>query len=125
MHGLPRRAPKPEEEEALAEKTRDLRALQTQFLSNHHSKIYTKEALDVSAKLLAKNPECYTAWNYRKLAVQHNLLAVQSQPDSDSDAIKSILDVELKVVRELVLIMDLIVMRFSEIEELKIRDWFL
>ncbi|XP_050376859.1 geranylgeranyl transferase type-2 subunit alpha 1 [Argentina anserina] len=95
MHGLPRRAPKPEEEEALAAKARDLRALQTQLLSNHHSKIYTKEALDVSAKLLEKNPECYTAWNYRKLAVQHNLLAAT---DSDPGAIKSILDAELQVV---------------------------
>ncbi|PRQ21176.1 putative protein geranylgeranyltransferase type II [Rosa chinensis] len=98
MHGLPRRAPKPEEEEALAAKAKDLRALQSQLLSNHHSKVYTKEALDVSAKLLEKNPECYTAWNYRKLAVQHNLLAVQSDSDSDSGAIKAILDLELKVV---------------------------
>lgn len=101
MHGLHRRAPRSKEEEALAAKAQELRALQSQFLANHHNKIYTKEALDVSAKLLEKNPECYTAWNYRKLAVQHNLLAQsQSQSQSDSDAIKSILDLELKVVRE-------------------------
>ena len=97
MHGLPRRAPRPEEEEALAAKARDLRALQSQLLSNHHSRIYTKEALDVSAKLLQKNPECYTAWNYRKFAVQHNLLAA---PDSDSGSVKAILDVELQVISE-------------------------
>jgi hypothetical protein len=56
---------------------------------------YSKEALDLSAKLLEINPECYTAWNYRKLAVQHNL------SQSDSDSIASIFDQELKLVREL------------------------
>lgn len=57
---------------------------------------YTTEAVEVSAKLLEANPEFYTAWNYRKLAVQHNLAAVQSS-DEDS-SINSILDEELKVV---------------------------
>jgi len=52
---------------------------------------YSKEALDVSAKLLEVNPECYTAWNYRKLAVQHLL------SNSDSDP-HSIFDDELKLV---------------------------
>lgn len=55
---------------------------------------YTKEALEVSAKLLEINPESYTAWNYRKLAVQHNL----SHSNSDTDSVKSILDEELRVV---------------------------
>jgi energy-coupling factor transporter transmembrane protein EcfT len=54
---------------------------------------YTKEALDLSAKLLEINPECYTAWNYRKLAVQHNL------SQSDSDSVTSLFDQELKLVR--------------------------
>lgn len=57
---------------------------------------YTTEAVEVSAKLLEANPEFYTAWNYRKLAVQNNLASAQS---SDSDgSINSILDEELKVV---------------------------
>jgi geranylgeranyl transferase type-2 subunit alpha len=54
---------------------------------------YSKEALDLSAKLLENNPECYTAWNYRKLAVQHNL------SQSDSDSVASLFDQELKLVR--------------------------
>lgn len=57
---------------------------------------YTAEAVEVSAKLLEANPEFYTAWNYRKLAVQSNLAAAQST-DSDG-SINSILDEELKVV---------------------------
>jgi len=53
---------------------------------------YSKEALDVSAKLLELNPECYTAWNYRKLAVEHLL------SNSDADP-HSIFQDELKLVR--------------------------
>ena len=48
----------------------------------------------MSAKLLEINPESYTAWNYRKLAVQHNI----AESNSDPDSLKSILDVELRVV---------------------------
>ncbi|XP_015571477.2 geranylgeranyl transferase type-2 subunit alpha 1 [Ricinus communis] len=94
MHGLPRKVPTAEEAAASAVKAEKLRCLQSQVLSNHHHKIYTKEAVEASAKLLETNPECYTAWNYRKLAVQHNL----SQSDSDPDIVKSILDQELRVV---------------------------
>ncbi|XVF56462.1 hypothetical protein PTKIN_Ptkin06aG0122600 [Pterospermum kingtungense] len=94
MHGRPRKAPKPEDEAASAAKAQKLRALQTQFFSYHHNKIYTKEAVELSAKLLDINPESYTAWNYRKLAVEHCL----SQPDSDADSAKFILDHELRVV---------------------------
>lgn len=55
---------------------------------------YTKEALEISAKLLEINPESYTAWNYRKFAVEYNL----AHSNSDTDSIKSILDDELRVV---------------------------
>lgn len=51
--------------------------------------------MDLSAKLLEINPELYTAWNYRKLAVEHNL----SQCETDPDSFKSLLDEELSVVR--------------------------
>lgn len=51
--------------------------------------------MDLSAKLLEINPELYTAWNYRKLAVEHNL----SQCETDPDSFKSLLDEELGVVR--------------------------
>jgi len=122
MHGRPRKALKQEDEAALSAKTQKLRSLQAHFLANHHNRMlllppstlslsfsfsspsinsncanlvgcrYSKEALDVSAKLLEINPECYTAWNYRKLAVQHLL------SNSDSDP-HSIFQDELKLVR--------------------------
>lgn len=57
---------------------------------------YTKEALDVSAKLLESNPEYYTAWNYRKLAVQHNLNL--PEVENNEETVKSILDEELRLV---------------------------
>uniref|UniRef100_A0A7N0V0N3 Geranylgeranyl transferase type-2 subunit alpha n=1 Tax=Kalanchoe fedtschenkoi TaxID=63787 RepID=A0A7N0V0N3_KALFE len=96
MHGRPRKAPKPEAEAeaASAIKAEKLRILQSTFLQNHLNKIYTKEALDVSAKLLESNPEVYTGWNYRKLAVEHQL----SQSESDPEAAKNIFDEELRVV---------------------------
>ncbi|KAE8695389.1 serine/threonine-protein kinase CTR1-like [Hibiscus syriacus] len=94
MHGRPRKAPKPEDEAAATAKAQKLRALQTQFFSFHHSKIYTKDAVELSAKLLEINPESYTAWNYRKLAVEHYL----SQPDCNPDSVKSVLNDELGVV---------------------------
>ncbi|XP_020213155.1 geranylgeranyl transferase type-2 subunit alpha 1 [Cajanus cajan] len=91
MHGRPRKALKPEDEAASSAKAEKLRSLQAQFLANHQNSIYSKEALDLSAKLLEINPECYTAWNYRKLAVQHIL------SNSDSDP-QSIFSDELKLV---------------------------
>ncbi|WOH02720.1 hypothetical protein DCAR_0522109 [Daucus carota subsp. sativus] len=95
MHGRPRKALSQEDGKALASKAAKLRTLQSQFLHFHQNKIYTAEAVEVSAKLLEANPEFYTAWNYRKLAVQSNLAAAQST-DSDG-SINSILDEELKV----------------------------
>ena len=55
---------------------------------------YTKEAVDLSTKLLEINPEAYTAWNYRKLAVEDKLSRIESDPD----LVKTILDEELRVV---------------------------
>lgn len=43
------------------------------------------------------NPEYYTAWNYRKLAVEH-YLSGETNTETLSESIKSILDEELKVV---------------------------
>lgn len=102
MHGRPRKAPKHEDSEASTRKAANLRTLQSQLLHNHHELIYSKEAIEISSKLLEINPESYTAWNYRKLAVEHHLN--QSQTGSDSEAIKSILDEELRVVRYMLLI---------------------
>ncbi|GJN23987.1 hypothetical protein PR202_gb11691 [Eleusine coracana subsp. coracana] len=93
MHGRPRRPAKPEDSEAAAAKAAKLRELQTLVLHNHHSRTYTKDALGLSFKLLEINPEAYTAWNYRKLAFQHNFSEL-----SEPEAIKSAVDDELIVV---------------------------
>ncbi|KAJ8645573.1 hypothetical protein MRB53_007321 [Persea americana] len=93
MHGRPRKPLKPEDSAASIAKANKLRTLQSQFYHIHHNKIYDKEALDMSAKLLEMNPEIYTAWNYRKLGVESNLQSL-----SDPDSIKSLLDEELRVV---------------------------
>ncbi|KAM1292824.1 hypothetical protein ACFX13_020126 [Malus domestica] len=95
MHGQPRKPAKPEDEAASAARAEALRALQSHFFSNHHNKVYTDEALQLSGKLLEQNPEFYTAWNYRKLVVQQNL---DRCSESDPDSLKSIIDRELKLV---------------------------
>lgn len=40
MHGRPRKADKPEKEAASAAKVVKLHSLQSQFMSNHHHKMY-------------------------------------------------------------------------------------
>ncbi|KAL6983120.1 protein geranylgeranyltransferase type II [Sarracenia purpurea var. burkii] len=97
MHGRPRKSPTPEDDRALSIKAAKLRSLQSQFLQFHHNKIYTKEALEVCAKLLEANPEYLTAWNYRKLAVEHILSQSENETETDSDSIKLVLGEELKV----------------------------
>ncbi|CAN6449531.1 unnamed protein product [Victoria cruziana] len=92
MHGRPRRPPKAADAASIAKAER-LRSLQADFLHCHQNQIYTKEALETSSKLLEINPEVYTAWNYRKIAVGRLL-----ESETDSDKIKSILDEELRVV---------------------------
>ncbi|THG23498.1 hypothetical protein TEA_016114 [Camellia sinensis var. sinensis] len=97
MHGRPRKAPTPEEEKALALKAAKLRPLHSHFLYFHHNKIYTKEALEVNAKLLEANPEYLTAWNYRKFAVEHILSHSETDTEIDPDFIKSVYREELRV----------------------------
>lgn len=60
---------------------------------------YTKEAIELSTKLLEINPEAYTAWNYRKLAVEDSL----SRSEGDPNLVKSIFDEELRVVSFLII----------------------
>ncbi|OEL17954.1 Geranylgeranyl transferase type-2 subunit alpha 1 [Dichanthelium oligosanthes] len=93
MHGRPRRPTKPVDEEAASAKAAKLRDLQVQVLQNHQSRTYTKEAIGLSFKLLEINPEAYTAWNYRKLALKHKIKEL-----SDPEAIRSAVDDELRVV---------------------------
>ncbi|XP_057798050.1 geranylgeranyl transferase type-2 subunit alpha 1 [Salvia miltiorrhiza] len=97
MHGIPRKAPTQEERDDSSLRAAKLRDLQSQLLHFHHNKIYTKEAIETSAKLLESNPEHYTGWNYRKLAVQH-LLDRHKEDGVDSESAQSILDEELILV---------------------------
>ncbi|RWW22172.1 hypothetical protein GW17_00013646 [Ensete ventricosum] len=90
MHGRPRKDPRPKD---AAAKAAHLHDLQAQLLQNHRNRTYTKEALASCSKLLEINPEVYTPWNYRKLALQHNLDGV-----TDPDAVKSAIEDELRVV---------------------------
>jgi geranylgeranyl transferase type-2 subunit alpha len=55
---------------------------------------YTNEAIELSTKLLEINPEAYTAWNYRKLAVEDRLARIEPDPN----LVSAILDEELRVV---------------------------
>ncbi|KAL4566092.1 hypothetical protein LXL04_030202 [Taraxacum kok-saghyz] len=98
MHGRPRKSVTPVDEHASALKAAKIRSLQTEFLQNHHNNIYTKEALEINAKLLEINPEFMTAWNYRKLAFEHNISSQSEAEKADSDHLKSIIDEELRVV---------------------------
>ncbi|BBN19938.1 geranylgeranyl transferase type-2 subunit alpha [Marchantia polymorpha subsp. ruderalis] len=74
-------------------KTNNLKKLLSDFLRNHHERCYSKEALKQNAQLLELNPEVYTAWNYRKLAVRHLF-----ESEIDEAARKLILDEELQLV---------------------------
>ncbi|KAI7995496.1 Geranylgeranyl transferase type-2 subunit alpha 1 [Camellia lanceoleosa] len=60
---------------------------------------YTKEALEVNAKLLEANPKYLTAWNYRKFAVEHILSHSETDTEIDPDSIKSIYSEELRVTK--------------------------
>ncbi|KAL3644963.1 hypothetical protein CASFOL_010143 [Castilleja foliolosa] len=97
MHGRPRKALTEEEQRASSLKAAKLRDLQSQVLHLHHNKIYTEEAIGISAKLLESNPEHYTGWNYRKLAVQHRL-DKRSEDGADCESIQSIFGEELRLV---------------------------
>ncbi|KAI5084290.1 hypothetical protein GOP47_0000459 [Adiantum capillus-veneris] len=95
MHGRPRtiQAPDPARQRHEEAKTANFQALLEQVLHNHRDRNFSKEALLQNAKLLEANPEVYTAWNYRKLAVTHLLDSLQ-----DEAARKSVLDNELLVI---------------------------
>ncbi|KAG5062898.1 hypothetical protein JHK85_004081 [Glycine max] len=110
MHGQPRKALKQEDEAALSAKAEKLRSLQAQFLANHHNNmlplflpstffflsLFFSPSVNSNCALQIQqgNARCerYTAWNYRKLAVQHLL---SNNSDSDSH---SIFQDELKLV---------------------------
>ncbi|XP_059067396.1 geranylgeranyl transferase type-2 subunit alpha 1 isoform X2 [Cryptomeria japonica] len=53
---------------------------------------YSKEALEISASLVEINPEIYTVWNYRKMAVKNML-----ESEADGVAIREILNGELRL----------------------------
>ncbi|XP_024515674.1 geranylgeranyl transferase type-2 subunit alpha 1 [Selaginella moellendorffii] len=92
MHGRPRTratAAADKESEAKAER---FELLLSAVLRNHQQRCYTKEALEENARLVELNPEVYTAWNFRKLALK-SLLDAEPDEDSRKDLVKQ----ELKV----------------------------
>ncbi|XP_020580824.1 geranylgeranyl transferase type-2 subunit alpha 1 isoform X2 [Phalaenopsis equestris] len=93
MHGRPRKSPGVKDAAAAAAKASNLRDLQAQLIHNHHHRVYTKEAISASSKLLEINPEILTVWNYRKHAFLQNL-----KEATDSEGIKSLVDDELRAV---------------------------
>lgn len=95
MHGRPRatQAPDPAGQKHEEAKIAIFQSLLHEVLRNHRQRNFSKEALSQNAKLLEANPEVYTAWNYRKLAVKHLL-----ESQLDEVACKSVLDEELRVV---------------------------
>uniref|UniRef100_A0A7S0QXR3 Geranylgeranyl transferase type-2 subunit alpha n=1 Tax=Pyramimonas obovata TaxID=1411642 RepID=A0A7S0QXR3_9CHLO len=60
--------------------------------ANHQAKKYDTESLALSAKLLELNPEVYTVWNFRRLAL---LALIPGVPKTDG---KQMLEGELKLV---------------------------
>lgn len=97
MHGRPRQslAADPARQKHEEAKIANLESLQAVVLKNHRERSYSQSALQQNARLLEMNPEVYTAWNYRKLAVQHLL---ESAPD-DTER-KFILEDELQLVEK-------------------------
>lgn len=66
-------------------KAEKLLAFQSQFLANHQSRVYSKEARDGSTNLLEVHLKGYTTWNYRNLNVQQFLShsdSYQAQPEA-------------------------------------------
>lgn len=95
MHGRPRatQGPDPARQRDEQAKIASLQSLLEEVLHNHRQRNYSKKALQQNSGLLETNPEVYTAWNYRKVAVTHLLESQQ-----DEAARKSVLDEELQVV---------------------------
>ncbi|GAB2249325.1 hypothetical protein Droror1_Dr00012684 [Drosera rotundifolia] len=95
MHGRPRNPAKREDEAAAVARASELRDLQSRFLHNHHHNIYDEEAMEVSARLLEMNPEYYTVWNYRKMAVERYM----DGAGGDCDGVEGVLKRELHVAQ--------------------------
>ncbi|KAI6116898.1 rab-protein geranylgeranyltransferase, partial [Pisolithus croceorrhizus] len=65
-------------------------ALTNDVISRKKNKDWSKDALDATQRLLEKNPEFYTIWNYRR-----NILLNGIFPNSTSEQINNILTDEL------------------------------
>jgi len=53
--------------------------MSTTVLTLHQNKVYTDEGYQLTDIILEKNPDYYTAFNYRKLLVQHYLEKASSE----------------------------------------------
>ncbi|GFP82901.1 geranylgeranyl transferase type-2 subunit alpha [Phtheirospermum japonicum] len=99
MHGRPRKALTEEEQGASSLKATKVRELQSQVLHFHHNKMShtPKKRLKSAGKLLESNPEHYTGWNYRKLAV-HTASISDRTMELIASRIQLIFDEELRLV---------------------------
>lgn len=66
MHGRKKVQPSQAEVAALAEKAKNYSLLSAILLQHRTNNDFTKEALDLTTKMLKMNPDFYTLWNYRR-----------------------------------------------------------
>eukprot|EP00897_Mesotaenium_endlicherianum_P001083 jgi/Mesen1/10976/ME000096S10554 len=97
MHGRPRVAKGAKvdshKQEEAKKKASLYAQLQAGVLKSHQEKSYGEDDMRRCVRLLELNPDVYTAWNYRKLAVRH--LAAQA---ADAAAKQVLVDTELRLV---------------------------
>ncbi|KIN94513.1 hypothetical protein M404DRAFT_382751 [Pisolithus tinctorius Marx 270] len=94
MHNVRRVRQSPAAIQANKERERskivDYLALTNDVISRKKNKDWSRDAFDVTQKLLEKNPEFYTIWNYRR-----NIMLNGIFPDSTSEQLNNILASEL------------------------------
>ncbi|KAI6019655.1 rab-protein geranylgeranyltransferase [Pisolithus orientalis] len=94
MHNVRRVRQSPAAIQANKERERskivDYLALTNDVISRKNNKDWSRDAFDATQKLLEKNPEFYTIWNYRR-----NIMLNGIFPDSTSEQLNNILASEL------------------------------
>ncbi|KAL4891956.1 prenyltransferase alpha subunit repeat protein [Aspergillus ambiguus] len=86
-HGIPRYSVHERSEAARQQELRKIEKYQEQDRLVHEriaNNEYTTETLQLISELLAKNPEYYTVWNYRRRALQHEFSQAGSISSGES-----------------------------------------
>ncbi|CAG7920852.1 unnamed protein product [Penicillium olsonii] len=97
-HGVPRSKPVEKSAEARQQEQqkidtyRDLERLVSAKVTEHE---YTLETLKKISELLSKNPEYYTAWNYRRRVLRHQF-AQAGDSDEDTGTILQLISSDLQ-----------------------------